>query len=259
MAFDPKAFIAEIVNGSKLDDATKAALTSAASDPAVSARFQNLYENGLRQDEFSRKMNEYDAKLKSVATYQGSLKQWQTDYEKEVEARFQTELDKVKRQSGGGLYEPDPAQGKSDVDWQKKIDEIVKQQEMYNQNMFVYNNTLTKLGLQHMKEFGDALDVDSLVNFANERGKNILDAYETFVQPQRKEIQDKLFQDQLLKAREEGAAEARKNMGVPGGAIPTTLNNGIPHAVERLKEAAGEQSKFGAMAAVQAFMKEQGA
>lgn len=252
MAFDSKAFISDVLKDASIDEAKKQAILEAASDPALAKKFQELHENGLRQDEFSRKMNEYSTALKSVNTYRSQLESWKTDYEKETEQKFKEELTRVKRQSGYLVDDNDDQDGKINADeLQKRIDGIKKEQELYNQNMFVYHNALTKLGLQHMKEFGGVLDVDKLVTFANENGLNIVQAYDKFVFDDRKAISDKLFQEQLEQARQQGAQEALKNAKLPMAGV--TFNNGIPHSTEAINKGTGD-GKFGALAAVKAFM-----
>ena len=247
MAFDPKSFINEILQGTTLDETKKAVLLEAASDPSLSTKFQNLYEGNLRQDEFSRKMNDYDTKLKTVQTYWQGLVKWKEDEEK----RFNEELQNARKQlSPLDDHEGGANQSKYVEELTRKFDELKNEVSSSSTNLFHYSNKLASLTAKHLKEFDEALDVDKLVSFSNEQGLNISQAYDKFVASQRDSINKKQWDEQLKKAREDGAAEALKNANVPISSSP--FASGTIHAADAMKKA--DRSEFGAMAAAKSFM-----
>lgn len=246
MAFDPKKFVGDILTGVTLDAQKKEVLEQVASDPTIANKLKELYENGLRQEDYSRKMNELDKTKTQIRTYYDSLTKWKEGEEK----RFTEELQRVKRQlAGDSLYEEPSDKGLNSDDLQKKLDALKQEQQATAQNMFAYQNNLTQIGLQHMKEFNSVLDVNKLVAFSNERGLDISRGYEAFVADDRSKRANDELQEQLRKAREEGAVEALKNANVP---IATSNLNGPIHATVGLD--ASTKGQFGALAAVKDFM-----
>ncbi len=240
MAFDPTAFTQELIKDAQLDQATTAALQAAFTNPQVAKR---LEESTLRQGEFSKKMDEYKVMVKKAQDYWDGLNLWNNDNRVKLEQEVAT----LKQKLAGADPSLDDLDGKNKTDFIGK-DELKK----LAQESLSYMNAVTKLGMQHLKEFGEVLDVDKLVEQATRDGVNINIAYSQLIQPKRDEIQRADFEKQLARAREEGKQEALKNVAIPSSEQP--FSNSIPHSVETLsKKPEDRASEFGSMAAVKAW------
>lgn len=249
MAFNSKDFISDILKDIKIDDTKKNLLLEVAIDPTVSKKFQELHEGNLRQSEFGKKMDDYDKKLKGVQDYWQGLVKWKETEEK----RIKEELDSFRKRS------PDPYGSDDDLDNNRSLrfdpTELKKEYDdrlrLLEQNAVAYNNTLVSIGLKHLKEFGEVLDTNKLVEVAQSEGLNILGAYERMAQPLRDEKTKTEFEKQLeeakAKAREEGKMEALKNGIMP--IAEQSFNNIVPHALDKFSEGE-EKPKYGWQAAV---------
>lgn len=236
MAFDVQAFMTDILKDVQISDSDKQTLSTVASNPAVAKR---LEESTLRQSEFSRLAQQYNEKIKQAQTYWDGLAKWKAD----EEARFETERQSFSSNNSGG-------EGNNTVDtkaFEAKLQQLA-------QEAVAYNNSLVTLGLKHYKEFNDILDTSELLKVASRDRVNVEIAYDRLVQPKREEVQQKDFQSQLVKAREEGAQEALKNIKIPVAEQPF-INTGVPHALDKyntpVKDAVAPE--YGALAAVRAY------
>ena len=262
MAFDAKEFITSILKDSKIDDTKKNILLEVSQDPSVAKKFQELHENGLRQSEFSKKMDDYNKKVKGVQDYWTGLVEWKTTKETE----FQEELDKVKRTSSSPYSWDDDDSSRKQFDptaLQKQFDDKIRLME---NNFIDYNNVINTIGLKHFKEFGEVLDMNKLKETAQSEGLNVVSAYERMVQPAREEKAtaylasereklDKEYAQKVELARQEGRTEALKNAGLP--VSDTAFNSGVPHALDKVdadrKPVNESDSKYGWKAAVGQF------
>ena len=232
MAFDKDAFAADILKGVTVDDTQKQALQALLNNPEVAKKFEDAT---LRQSDYSTKMNEYQGRIKKAQDYWDSLVETDKRLREEkatLSARLAAE--------GGDLTNPDKAHtGVSREELQKLAQEAV-----------TYNNAVTKLAMQHFKEFGEILNLDDVVKTSAENGGiNIHLAYDKFVQPKREELNQAKVKELVEKAREEGKAEALKNIQIPTAGAPLNQNSQLDALLKKPEERAG----YGSMAAINAW------
>lgn len=241
MAFDTNAFITDILKDVSVDDATKATLTQTLSNPIIAKR---LEDSTLRQSDYSKQMNEYNTKIKAAEEYWNGLVKW----DKEAKQKLDQERALLKQQLVNDGIDPDKIEHNRVGVGQEELQRLA-------QEAIAYNNAIVTLGLKHYKEFGDILDTDELLKVAGRDKVNVTIAYDRMTQPKRAELQQVEIQKQIAQAREEGKAEALKNVQIPVAEQPFT--SGVPHALDRLDRVAtntnGGQPEYGAMAAVKAF------
>jgi hypothetical protein len=237
MAFNVDEFVADITSGVSLDEDTRQVLLNTIKNPTIAKR---LEEGTLRQSDFSRKQAEYDNKIRKAQDYWDGLVTWKTD--KEVEFKQQEDLFKKKLTDSGVSLEDGSA---STGVRPEQLEELAKQS-------VAYQNAITRLGMQHLKDYNEVLDPDKVLEVASRERININQAYEMFVKPKREEIQKAEFDKAILKAREEGAQEAIKNYTVP--VSQGSEFHGNTHALDGLTTNGGVvKNEYGVMAAVKAF------
>lgn len=250
MAFDPKVFANSIVEGVQVDPATKAALENLIANPALQAKFKDLHEGNLRQDEFSKKMTEYSSKIQSAQDYWDGLQKWDKDTKGKLESEVAQLRQKLTTGDDGLTPSPD---GTGTPNYREELQKLA-------QEAVAYNNTIMQIGLKHYKDFGEILDTNELLKIAGKDQVNISIAYDRFVQPKRDELQKADFAKQLEVAREEGKMEAIRNGNMPIVNGPG-VNTGNPSPLDGLngagRPAEGVEGKFGALAAVKAFSEAQ--
>ena len=244
MAFDKNAFIADITKDSNLDDSAKQALTAVLDHPVLG---QRIGESALRQSDYSRLANELNTKIKAASTYHESLTTWQA----KEQARLDNERELLKKRL------TDEGISLNELSEQTLPKDVVKREEMDKlaQDSVAYFSALSTIQMKYLKEFNDVLDLAKLHEIVQRDGVNINIAYERLIQPQREEKQQALFKEQLVKARQEGAEEALKNVQFPTAETP--FSNGFgdptPHALDHLTKKEGSP-QYGAMVASKAYM-----
>lgn len=241
MAFDPKAFVADILKDVQLDDTTKKAFEAITSNAVVAKRFE---DGILRQSDYSSKVNEYTTKLKAVQDYWDGLKTW----EKDTKVAFETDrkaLDKRLTDEGIGVDNGTQRGGIDEKAFQERITQL-------SQEAVQFTALSNKMGMNHFKEFGEVLDLNQVIEQAQKNRVDITTAYDQLVRPKRDEIQTADLQKRIDQARKEGAEEALKNVKFPTGDPNTQFSSGVTHALDHL-EKKPSNPEFGAMSAVAAF------
>ena len=236
MAFSVDEFVGDILKDISVSDTNKQALLEVVKNPTVAKR---LEESALRQSDYSKKIQEQKDLLKKTQDYWDGLTTWKTDKEREF---AETEKLLKKRLIDEGV----------DVGGKDK-GEVTRESlnELANQSV-LYQNTITRLGMQYLKDFNEVIDTDELMKIANSNRVNISQAYDLYTKPKREEIQKSEFDKAIAKAREEGKEEAVKNFSLPVTEQAQNLNS-VPSALDRLKNGSGAGDKFGVSAAVSAF------
>src|SRR6266566_3873486 len=224
MAFDKDAFTADILKGITVDDAQKQALQTLLSNPEVAKK---LEDGTLRQ-------SDYSSKIKKAQDY------WESLVATDKRLRAEEAALKGLAADGGDLNNLDKAPTHvSREELQKLAQEAV-----------TYNNAVTTLAMKHYKEFGEILNLDDVVKTSAENGGiNINLAYDKFVQPKREELNQAKVKELVEKAREEGKAEALKNIQIPTADAPFNQNSQLDALLKKPEERAG----YGSMAAITAW------
>lgn len=230
MAFDVTAFTADILKDSRIDEAQRQSLNAILADPTVARR---LEESTLRQSDYSKQISELKDKHKNAEVYWNRLV--------EADQRIQT---REKELAG---IDPDlnsPSNLNNKGVTEEKLQELAKQ-------AVAYNNAVTKLSMQHYKEFGDILNLDDVVKTSAENGNiNINLAYDKYVQPKRDETNQKKIKELVEQARAEGKKEAEANFKPPTLETPMGIEN---PSLDALSQKPVDRAEFGQMAAVKAW------
>ena len=100
------------------------------------------------------------------------------------------------------------------------------------QSLYVIKEGL-KASQDYMSKFGKPLDIDALEKFAIEKNLPINLAYKEMIQPELEAKQSSSFAEQLKKAREEGAAEARSRANVPIDTQPRETSPFLSNVLSR--------------------------
>lgn len=229
MAFDVTAFTADILKDSRIDETQRQALTAILSDPNVARR---LEESTLRQSDYSKQMADLKDKHKNAEIYWNRLV--------EADQRIQT---REKELAGSDPDLNSPTANNKGVS-EEKLQELAKQ-------AVAYNNAVTKLSMQHYKEFGDILNLDDVLKTSAENGNiNINLAYDKYIQPKRDETNQKKIKELVEQARAEGRKEAEANYKPPTLEAPMGIDN---PSLDALAQKADQRGEFGSMAAVKAW------
>ncbi len=228
MAFDPKQFTDSITAGLTIDPTVKAQLESLISTPELQSKFADLQEGNLRQSDYSKK-------IKAAQDYWEGLVQWNKD----AKAQLARDRAALNTPEGEGTV----------VQNGVSKDELDKMAKEY----LAYNSVITKLAMQHLKEYGEVLDPNDLLKISAENGGiNINLSYEKYVQPKREELNKKQMDEAVAKARAEGAAEAVKNLQIPTMETPfNPQNSQLDNLMKRPEGQAAPE--YGQLAALKAW------
>lgn len=234
MAFDPKQFTDSITAGLNVDPALKSQLEQIIANPELQTKFADLQEGNLRQSDYSKK-------IKAAQDYWEGLVQW------DKEAKIKLEAERAALRTSGGENGNDTVKQNSVS--KEDLDKMAK-------DYLAYNSAITRISMQHLKEFGEVLDPNDILKVsADNGGININLSYEKFVQPKREEIQKKTFDAAVLKAREEGKAEALANIQIPTNETPFSTSNTQLDALMK-KPDANASPEYGTLAAIKAWKSE---
>lgn len=232
-------------------------------------KYPDLKAGWMRQDDYSKKSNERDSKVKLAEKWEDWRKgNWDdavgmTKAESELQKRLQVieleaetlrqsrehemtfeevqkEIQKeMENRSKGFLTEDKFKQtyGNKLFDkesYDKNIDERLGRVVAGLENLYVGTY---QLGFKHQKEFGEILDPLTVVDYANKNGMNDLTkAYDLMVHGRREETRNKEIETKIAEAKKQGAEEVRKeiNMG-PGGKMPSDSGSpNMTHLQERI-------------------------
>jgi hypothetical protein len=234
MAFDVTAFTADILKDVHIDDNQRQTLQVALSNPVIAKRLEDAT---LRQSDYSRQTAALQEKIQKSQDYWDSLV--------EADKRIRQRESELNRLAGDNpdLMNPDNTHNNRSVS-EEKLQELAKQ-------AVAYNNAVTRLAMQHYKEFGEILNLDDVVKTSADNGNiNINLAYDKFVQPKRDEANQQKVKELIEKAREEGKKEAEANFRPPTLEAPMGVQN---PALDALMQKPEERSEYGQMAAVKAW------
>lgn len=222
-----QAFLADVLNSVPAE--SKADVEKVLRDERVTAKMK---EGVLARSDYSRQMDELtqarealNAEVTEARTRISGWEDWYAKASQEV-ANVQTKLSTYE-QRYGKLDGTQPPQKPSltEEDFHKRLTEELQRHDAM---AIAFANDLTRVQIDHLKEFKETLDTDKLINDATKRGVTLRQAYQEFVAPMIKEREEKRFEEALKKAKEEGAAEYASNHRlpfVPGPSEPHVLDS----------------------------------
>lgn len=195
-------------------EAKRQALVGSLSDEEISKALANEHvAPKLRQDEFSRKMDELSTKEKAVladkqAYYQKSLSEYQAYEQKRKE--YEGKLAEL----GGVDPDPKPATIHSvqDVVTKKDLEELLSKRDG---NVLTIIKGAMRYSADYMHRFGEPLDPEALEKVAVEKNLPLNLAYDELIKPK---VEAKAKADQeaaIAAARDEGARDALAKHKLP--------------------------------------------
>lgn len=220
MAISAKEFYEGILNTAGVSTEKRQALLAALADEDIARALTNdAIAPRLRQDEFSRKMDEAKAERERAVAerekstkYYADLLQWKAGEEAKLEAAL-----------AGAAGDTDPArrqliqQVQSMDDFQKTLKSELDRRDQLQISLLKDGMHLAS---QHVYEFKEPLDSEALARIATEKGLSLKQAYDEMVGPRRMELSKVQRDTELAKAREEGARDALSKHKIPIDTTP---------------------------------------
>lgn len=233
-------------------------------------KYKPVKEYGLRQSDYSRKLNELGGKAKYADAWEKwKNENWDPDLKMtkaEAEAQdriraiesenetlrqlqetgdvtfeqLQSEVDKMVTAKTKGALTDEQFNQKygtklfDKVAYDKEVNERVTNWTAARDNMYLQ---LYELGFKHKDEFGEILKPADVIKFANEKGKQDLEeAYGMMVSSRRTEKQNKDMEAKLEAARKEGELKGKQEaaMGATGRMPSDTGAPEMSHLQQRL-------------------------
>lgn len=196
-----KEYAAQVAKDAGLqDDAAKAFIDSFGNEKLAKA----FEDRMLAQSDYSRNMDGLRKKeADMLKNYQDNLAI--TAKNQEVVNEYDAQVKRYKDIYG----ELDGTGAKPSVDTSNFIDKKTFEEALNRQGQQSIQITkiATRCATDYYARFQKVLDIDALEKFTLESGLPLQSAYDKFIEPQVKEIENTLFADKLKKAREEGVTE----------------------------------------------------
>lgn len=178
-----------------------------------------LGERVMARDEFSRSMDDLRTKEQANVAYKETLDGWWNEKLSSLEEgdKAKAELAKLKGNTAPASDALKQLEGFiKKEDHEKIVSERIRASEEAGLNVIT---SLTKLGLSHLHEYGEALDPDAVVAAARKTNKSLHDAYMDLTTEKREAKRAKAEKDREEKLRAEIRAELQKEQG--HGVFPT--------------------------------------
>lgn len=217
MAVDTKKFVEQLAQNCDLGDEMRAALVKAADNPKFA---KELGDAVMRQEDYSRSKDEL---AKAQQGLDATKTEW-TDWYKTAQQRDQereAELVELREKakgagaggngnggSGGGNGNGTPA-GLT----QKELEAALAKERAFGVSV---SKTVGRITARHLHEFNEEPDFEAIEKIAMTDNVTAEAAYDKWVKPRRDEKSKLEREEELKKAREEGAREALSKHNLPG-------------------------------------------
>lgn len=241
---DLKGYWQELAKAQGLSEEETAAVLQALGNEKVAKAFQSGFvERPVFSSELDKTRNEWKSKVDQYDNWYKT-----TALPTHQKAQEAVELLGKYQQTYGALDGTEAfkaATGMTQEQIAKIMDERSGQQ---NAAYMKVAKTLAKASTDHLKRFGDVLDVDAFEEFAVKRGGDPWDAYTAFVAPKVQEVtaiaetkRNEEWETKLKAAREEGARDALSKRGLPQEvkSEPSMLRKYMDTPKEKLSENSG--------------------
>ena len=213
MSVDAKKYMEELLEAAGVsDDNVKQAVSQVFSNEKASKK---LADDLLRQQDYSRSMNELKAEKDKWTDWYGKASQ---EFAANAQLVEQTRREKAAYEA---IYGPLGQQGQVVQQVQQQPDLSAfekKMNEEFAKRDQQYVSLLKdgmKLTAQHYHEFREPLDTDALAQVAVDKKLTLRQAYDEMVGQRRLEAQQKAFAEKLAAAREEGARDFASKHKLP--------------------------------------------
>jgi hypothetical protein len=250
-------------------------LQEALADPATSAEDKAVYEqmlksdkacarigaDGLRQDEFSRKMALADDKWNKAERWHGELDTFHKTVKSELDEgrAARNKLAELETTRGSRTIASDGSTGDSDgakIDTSKfvtreDLDRLARQQVDYATN---YGAFMAQLATRHYQEFSEVLDASTLLAFCREKQLTVDGGgYDSFVYEKRAARVKKQNEDALKDAEERGFRRGLSESGASAPPYPVGSGAGADESMTLAGLDPAKKTQFGVEAAVQRY------
>jgi hypothetical protein len=220
-----KAFIDGVL--AKLPEGLRESARAAFTAPEAADALTAVGDGVLARADYSKMMDDLRVKEETLTSDFDRLNTWFETIKPKAEGydALAAEVVRLKGQPPTVVRDDKPA-GMTDADFDKKIEERERAAA-------TYFNTTNALSLKHFQTFGDVLDLNDLVVFAQKSRLPILDAYQQkFAEPLQKKAQEQedLRINKLVEAK---LVEERKRSG---GDQPFPLKNSSPSVLDILEQ-----------------------
>ncbi len=209
--------------------------------------------HSLRQDEFSRKMDEATSHYKKAEKWHADLDAWKTGVDAELaEAKAaKDELARLKAAGGGNGDDSPPPIDTSKFLSKEDAERLKSEMYAYTTNYGAY---VPQLVVAHLKEFDEVLDTSALLAFCREKQIPVdRGGYETFVLEKRQERMKKQ-NEEALKAAEQRGYQKALSEGASAPPYPVSTGGDDNQTLAGLDPA--NKGKFGVASAIATYEKE---
>lgn len=218
-----------------LDEEAKAGLKKALGNQ----KFAEELDKGVkRQSDYSRNMDELKAEKLKVETQIGQWREWYNTAVANDAAR-EEELQRLRAAGGGGGNNNGGGgngggAGAGAGYSKKELDDLLAGERG---RLISVTKDMGRIASRHAAKFGEELDVDAVEKIALEKGLTVVKAYDEYISPRVKELNDKAFEEKLKLAREEGLKEGLSKRDLPNeGSKSYHPIFGQPKQVEATKD-----------------------
>lgn len=217
-----------------IPEAQRGTIQETLSDPAIQAAVADLLGDGvLRQQDYSRAMNELQEQQTAVKTWHESLKTWHAENAGKLQ-----EYERLKA-AGGRLDDDPPPTSTKLPDNVVTKDDFTKTLADRDAQWAGFFAVAQPLAFQHFQRFGEALDVNALMAEAQRTGKSFQAAYETHYAEKIQAYQ--VQQTQKAEADLRAKIEAEVKAKYSGQASPYPI--GVPSTDPSVVDALGFGAK----------------
>jgi hypothetical protein len=215
---------------------------------------KKLREGVLAREDYSKNSDELRAERQKfdgeVAEARSRINGWESWY-----GKTSTEVATMKEQLAAYEAEHGPLSGdKGSVKHPavKSITEEDLQKAIYASQgaSLKFGTDLMKVGMRHMKQFGEELDTDKLIEVATKENLPLNAAYDVMVADKREEARTKALNERIKKEREEAVSDFQAKHHFP----VVSPDSGRPHALD-LQPKVGKTETDRVAAAVGDFSK----
>lgn len=203
MAFDVKQYIEQLAQTAGLSDDEKAGILKVAANEKFA---KSLSDDVLRQQDYSRNMDQLKAEQTKTTGYYQQLLNWKAEQEALIAQQLNGQQQQQQQVTGEYLT-------KKELEaFQTKYKAELEQQGQTFVNLLEVG---MNLATQHVNEFHEPLDTGALRKIAVEKNLSLKQAYDEYVAPRRTELQSQSFAAKLAAAKEEGAREFASKHKIP--------------------------------------------
>jgi len=223
------AFLAEVLDAIPEDrrQAFEDTIRMDGVSKAVREKVMARSDYSKQSDELAKAKRDMEAYLQGESE---KIKGWSNWYEGAVKEVSMTkeQLDQYKATFGeldGSKAKPKfLTKEDAKAEWQAELNQR-------DANAIKFADILLDLKFDYRSEFGKRLDTDALLDYAGKNGLPLQAAYDRFTAEDRTTKQEKVMEERIAKAKEEGAREALSNHKLPYQSGPLE-----PHVLDIQKD-----------------------